>query len=161
VPSDLPSTTPTEPRSEDLTDWQPAPPGAPSDAPPPRPALRRSSDDRVIAGVCGGLARTVGIDAVIVRLLFVVFTLAGGSGLVLYVLAWIVMPEDDGTTPARTSGDRAQTAAGALFGLVLVLVGAWMLVDRYAPRFVDRIGDAFWPLLLVVAGIALILRRDR
>lgn len=161
MPSDLPSTTPTEPRTEDRTTWQPAPPGAPSDAPAPRPALRRSSEDRVIAGVCGGLARTVGIDAVIVRLLFVVFTLAGGSGLVLYVLAWIVIPEDDGTTPVRPSGDRAQTAAGALFGLVLVLVGAWMLVDRYAPRFVDRIGDAFWPLLLVVAGIALILRRDR
>lgn len=160
MPSDLPTTTRPEPRASDPGAWQPAPPGTPSDAPPPRPALRRSTDDRVVAGVCGGLARTVGIDAVIVRLLFVVFTLAGGSGLVLYLLAWIVIPEDgeDGAA-APSQGDRAQTAAGALFGLVLVLVGAWMLADRVAPRLVDQVGDAFWPLLLVIAGIALILRR--
>lgn len=149
----------------DATRWEPAPPTAPDPGRPAldasaRPPLRRPADDRMIAGVCSGLGRALGIDAVIVRLLFVVFTLAGGSGIVLYVLAWIVIPEEGA---ARTGDAPASsvtgTAAGALAGLVLVLVGAWMLAERYMPRAVDVVGDAFWPLLLVVAGIALILRR--
>jgi len=56
--------------------------------------LMRSSSDKMIAGVCGGLAKYFGIDAVLVRILFVVFALAGGPGILLYIILWIVMPEE-------------------------------------------------------------------
>ena len=55
--------------------------------------LYRSSDDRMIAGVCAGLAEYMGVDPVLVRLAMVLFTLAGGSGIIIYVIAWIIMPE--------------------------------------------------------------------
>ncbi|MEJ2149104.1 MAG: PspC domain-containing protein [Chloroflexota bacterium] len=55
--------------------------------------LYRSSDDRMIAGVCAGLAEYMNVDPVLVRLAMVLFTLAGGSGIIIYVIAWIIMPE--------------------------------------------------------------------
>lgn len=62
---------------------------------PPAKRLARSKDDRWISGVCGGVARYANIDANLVRLLVVLGTLFGfGSLLVVYVVAWIVMPED-------------------------------------------------------------------
>ncbi|WP_257181346.1 PspC domain-containing protein [Corynebacterium cystitidis] len=54
--------------------------------------LVRSHTDRYIAGVCGGIAETYGINVTLVRLLFVIATLLGFSGVVLYVAAWILMP---------------------------------------------------------------------
>jgi len=54
--------------------------------------LYRSPDDRVIAGVCGGLGEYFTTDPVILRLILVVLVLFGGSGLVLYLLAWILIP---------------------------------------------------------------------
>ncbi|CAM3748917.1 hypothetical protein GCM10009799_00620 [Nocardiopsis rhodophaea] len=56
--------------------------------------LRRSSSKRILTGVCGGIGEFVGVDAILVRLAFAVFTLLGGSGILLYVIAWLVMPEE-------------------------------------------------------------------
>jgi phage shock protein C len=52
----------------------------------------RSRTDKKIAGVCGGLAQYFDIDPVIVRLCWLLFVLLGGSGIVLYIIAWIVIP---------------------------------------------------------------------
>ncbi|WP_067965096.1 PspC domain-containing protein [Nocardiopsis trehalosi] len=60
--------------------------------------LRRSDRHRMLTGVCGGIGEYVGIDANLVRLAFAVFTLLGGSGVLLYVIAWLVMPEASGTS---------------------------------------------------------------
>lgn len=56
--------------------------------------LRRSRTDRWIGGVCGGLAKASGIDAWIWRLVFALFTLTFGFGLVIYLLLWIFVPEE-------------------------------------------------------------------
>lgn len=57
--------------------------------------LRRSRDDRMVAGVCGGIADMFGIDAALVRLGLVAATLLGfGTGAVLYLVAWMVVPEE-------------------------------------------------------------------
>jgi phage shock protein PspC (stress-responsive transcriptional regulator) len=55
-------------------------------------ALRRSRGDRWIAGVCGGLAKVTGAESWIWRLMFVVFCLFGGAGILLYALLWIFVP---------------------------------------------------------------------
>ena len=54
--------------------------------------LALSKSDRVIAGVCGGIARYLGVDSTFIRVLAVVFFLAGGSGILAYIIAWILMP---------------------------------------------------------------------
>ena len=55
--------------------------------------LRKSMSDRKLAGVCGGIAEYFGIDSTIVRLILVIFCLVGGSGILYYIIAAIVMPE--------------------------------------------------------------------
>jgi signal transduction histidine kinase len=53
--------------------------------------LRRSADDRVVAGVCAGIANALGVDPTLVRLVFTLLALAGGAGVALYVAAWLYM----------------------------------------------------------------------
>ena len=55
--------------------------------------LCKSMSDRKLAGVCGGIAEYFGIDSTIVRLILVIFCLVGGSGILFYIIAAIVMPE--------------------------------------------------------------------
>ena len=56
--------------------------------------LYRSRTDRKLAGVCGGLAKYFGADATLIRVLFVVLAVLGGSGLVIYLAMWIIVPNE-------------------------------------------------------------------
>ena len=58
--------------------------------------LYRTREGRVVAGVCAGIAAYFGIDPTLVRLVFALFTIFGGAGVLLYLVAWIVIPEEDG-----------------------------------------------------------------
>jgi len=70
-------------------------PGRPGYRPAPeRMPLRRSADDRMLAGVAGGLARYLGVDAMIVRIAFAVLTVVGGAGIPLYLAGLLLIPED-------------------------------------------------------------------
>ncbi len=57
-------------------------------------ALRRSRGDRWLAGVCGGLAHSTGMDSWVWRLLFTVLALFGGAGVLLYILLWVFVPNE-------------------------------------------------------------------
>jgi phage shock protein C len=56
--------------------------------------LYRSRTDRKLAGVCGGLAQYFNLDATLIRVLFIVLAVLGGSGLVLYLAMWIIVPNE-------------------------------------------------------------------
>jgi phage shock protein C len=56
--------------------------------------LYRSRSNRQVAGVCGGLAQYFGIDVTLIRVLFVVLAVLGGSGIVLYLALWIIVPRE-------------------------------------------------------------------
>jgi phage shock protein C len=56
--------------------------------------LYRSKTNRQVAGVCGGLAQHFNVDATLIRVLFVLLAVLGGSGLVLYVAMWIIVPKE-------------------------------------------------------------------
>ena len=56
--------------------------------------LYRSKKERIIAGVCGGLGEYFGIDPTIVRIIWVLLGLMGGSGIIAYIIAWIIIPEE-------------------------------------------------------------------
>ena len=57
--------------------------------------LYRSDESKMLAGVCGGIAEYFGVDPTLIRLAWVVFSLLGGSGLLAYILAAIIIPRDD------------------------------------------------------------------
>jgi phage shock protein C len=56
--------------------------------------LYRSRTDRKLAGVCGGLAQYFNLDATLIRVLFIVLTVLGGAGLVIYAAMWIIVPKE-------------------------------------------------------------------
>ena len=56
--------------------------------------LYKSSTDRKVCGVCGGIANYFDVDPTVIRLIWVIFTLAGGSGLIAYIIAAIIMPDE-------------------------------------------------------------------
>ena len=103
----------------------------PTDTPPPYGSpghrLTRSTDDKVVAGLAGGLGRYFGIDPVVFRIAFVVLTLAGGSGLLLYLVGWLMIPDDAGGAAVHRFGsDRNSKLVAAILagiGLVLLLDG--------------------------------------
>ncbi len=56
--------------------------------------LFRSKKNKVIAGVCGGIGEYFGVDPILIRLLWVIFTLMGGAGVLAYIIAWVIIPEE-------------------------------------------------------------------
>lgn len=132
-------------------------------APPPPtapPRLTRSRDDRVVAGVAAGIARYLGVDPVIIRIAFVILTLAGGSGVLAYLVAMLVIPEDTGRAPAASArstagpqGPLLRAAAGAF----LVLLGLSWLLEQVLPG----ISRVTWPVTLMLIGAVLIFTGGR
>jgi phage shock protein PspC (stress-responsive transcriptional regulator) len=139
---------------------EPVPPPAPEPAEAPRPVLRRSRDDRVIAGVCGGLGRHFGIDPVVLRLVFVVLLLAGGSGILLYVVGWIAIPEERPGDELGAAREGERRGGGAeVIGITLVVLGAFFLLREAFPDAFDS--DYVWPVLLIVIGLVVLARGVR
>lgn len=56
--------------------------------------LYKSSTDKKVCGVCGGIANYFDVDPTVIRLIWMIFTLAGGSGLIAYIIAAIIMPDE-------------------------------------------------------------------
>jgi phage shock protein PspC (stress-responsive transcriptional regulator) len=121
----------------------------PPDSDPPGPRrFERSSSDRIIAGVCGGLGRYFGIDPMLVRIGFVALALLGGTGLVVYAAAVLLVPSDGDTEPSPTSGRDRAIVAGVAIALTIVgfTLGLFGGIG---------FGGAFVPVaLLALAGLA-------
>jgi phage shock protein C len=66
--------------------------------------LYRSRDERMIAGICGGLGRYFDLDPTLVRALFILFALVVGGGLLLYLILWLLIPEEPGHETAAGEG---------------------------------------------------------
>ena len=63
----------------------------------PETKLTRNETDRMIAGVCGGLAAYLNIDSVLVRLAFIILFFASGIGFPIYLILWVIMPSEAGS----------------------------------------------------------------
>jgi phage shock protein PspC (stress-responsive transcriptional regulator) len=115
-----------------------ADPNAPRDSsgqpggPPPHHDirnLRRSSTDRVIGGVCGGLGQYTGVDPVVFRIVFGVLAVFGGAGLVLYAIGWLVVPDDTATESEAQRLLRGRGALPALFAIGAAIIGILVVGD--------------------------------
>ncbi|MDF2656110.1 MAG: phage shock protein PspC [Bacillota bacterium] len=143
--------------------------------------LYKSSNDKVLAGVCGGIGEYFAVDSVIVRLLWVVFTLMGGAGLIAYIIAAIIIPEgplgvshrgehlggyerggsepgdyhpeeyDNGTGRARGNGT-------ITLGILFLLLGGFVLLKNFIPQIPDEL---FLALFLMGLGVFFLSRKNR
>jgi phage shock protein PspC (stress-responsive transcriptional regulator) len=126
-----------------------------SPAPGTARRLVRRRHDRVIAGVASGLGDYFGVDPVIFRLVFVATAIAGGTGLIAYLAAWLLIPEaPEGDQPPRAAL-QAPERPQAWIGVALLVVGAAMLfgqVGWWGP-------EVLWGLALIGVGV-LLFRND-
>ncbi len=108
----------------------------------------RAASGRALGGVAAGVADHLGLSSLVVRIAFLLLTLCGGAGLLMYAALWVLVPQGE-VRPTRSGDDRAQllalTALGA-GGLLLLQVGG-----LFSP--------ALLPLLLVGGGVALVWRQ--
>ncbi|MBV8236366.1 MAG: PspC domain-containing protein, partial [Acidimicrobiia bacterium] len=121
--------------------------------------LYRSTDERIVAGVCGGLAEHLDIDVRAVRIAFAVLAFVGGSGLVLYAAFWAIVPQHPdvgGPTPTRPPAQRRRPDRGDLIALCL-LAGGVVLLVRQLGLWLG--GPFIWPVLAAAVGVALIWRQ--
>jgi phage shock protein C len=143
--------------------------------------LYRSVTDKMLGGVCGGLAEYFSIDPVLVRLIFVLAVIFGGSGILAYIILWIIIPQKPfiitpfNTNPPSGSSqpsdeekksentefnmsslniNKTQSNRSIYAGAFLILLGGIFLFDNFVPHF--HFGD-FWPLILIGLGFAIIL----
>ncbi|MEA2426145.1 MAG: hypothetical protein QOH13_2555, partial [Thermoleophilaceae bacterium] len=120
--------------------------------PPVSKRLTRSSDDRVIAGVAGGLGRYLGLDPVVIRITLVVLMFFGGAGVVAYGAAWLFVPSDNDPNAkfeGRDIARRTGIALGVLVATVIVSVGgAWGVALG---------GGTATAIVIIAAGLALVV----
>ena len=134
----------------------------------------RRSRNKVIGGVCGGIAEKLGIDPVVVRLVFALLFFVGGGGLLVYIVLWIVLPEAPWEMPgsydqSSQGADAATGTAGAeaydkgvparnsqtqlIVGLILIVLGALFLIGAFIPGFNAH---DLWPVALIIIGLFLL-----
>ncbi len=121
-----------------------------------RGPIRRSPDTRVLAGVCGGLAQATGIDVTLVRIAFVLLSLGSGIGILVYAVAWLLLPLDGESTTilSRSVADRSGLR------LVVAIVPALILVQVVAGALhLGYVGSFSWPVFLAAAA-AILIRRN-
>lgn len=138
--------------------------------------LYRSRTNRVFFGVCGGLAEYLNIDVTLVRLVTVLVSIWGGVGVVAYIVAALVIPEepvalkgvkklknqkdDFGTKIESAAQDFKKNFDGKnkedkswIGGLILITLGMLFLIHQFVP-FLDF--DKTWPLFLIILGLIVI-----
>lgn len=133
----------------------------------------RSKKDKMIAGVCGGAAEYFEIDATLVRLAFVLFSLAFGSGVILYIIAAIIVPEkpaemeedsEDDVEVLDKDGNKVvdhdanQRKSKQFIGLALLIVGGFMITQYFVPWFSVKL---LWAAGLVLAGLYLFMTQSK
>ena len=147
--------------------------------------LYRSRKNRMIAGVCGGLAEYFDIDPVIMRVLFVVITLGGGFGIIGYILLWIIVPEaiiiiksqsanttdneqkenSEHSEPedinekfdviSEEEYNKKHWGGKVVFSVIIILIGFMWLMHNIIPG-IDF--SHYWPLVLIAIGLLILLK---
>lgn len=129
--------------------------------------LYRSRSNRVIAGVCGGLGEYLSIDPIILRVVFVAMAFAGGSGILIYLIGVLVIPEATGAEQVVTEKNEANVGSQNwlsdrrnVIGAIIVVVGLVALLNQISPFHWLR-WDFFWPVLIIIIGAYLIFKNRK
>jgi len=136
--------------------------------------LYRNEEDRMLGGVCSGLAQYFSIDPLLVRVIFVLLAL-NGFGVILYLALWAVIPTErisaefgtedvvrhnlnDMAAQIREFGQRmgTSTQGPVIVGLVLVVLGVVFLLHQFVPWISMGL---IWPIMLIVVGAYMLFRQ--
>jgi phage shock protein PspC (stress-responsive transcriptional regulator) len=137
--------------------------------------LYRDKQRSSIGGVCAGLSDYFNVDVTLVRALFLVALFGFGTGVLLYIILWIVVPEkkvmfneptvdytvnESGETqPVQEGfGKRKKNNESVIGGLVLLTLGIIFLADEFIPWFEFH---KLWPLILVAVGVGVIWNNNK
>ncbi len=135
--------------------------------------LTRSDTDKMIAGICGGLAAYLGIDSVLVRALFSFLLIASGIGIPIYFILWFIMPREESAHKPNAEiiqdniEEMGKTVAGNInrigrpgtAGTLLIILGLYFLLSELGLLHWLH-GGIFWPVLIVGFGIYMLVRRQ-
>lgn len=146
--------------------------------------LTRSTKDKIIAGVCGGLGEYFDIDPIILRIIFAVIALTAGSGFIIYIVLWVVMPEDtdkegdhkkvieknakqieDKFEDVVESIDtpKSKQTLKVLFGLGVMFFGLYLLLLNFGMEkylnFFWYLGK-LWPVFVIGLGLYILLKQN-
>ena len=132
--------------------------------------LIRNPMNKVIGGVCSGLAEFFGLDVALVRIAFVIAFLFASFGFWLYIILWIVLPEGQQPTvnsqqPESVSVSESESVSkseskvkSVLAGSFVILIGLLFLINNFIPiNWVWKL----WPLILVAIGVVMIVTSSK
>jgi phage shock protein PspC (stress-responsive transcriptional regulator) len=115
----------------------------------------RSAGDRKVAGVAGGLGRAFRVDPVLIRVAFVILTIFGGFGILLYVLGWLLLPADgDEVSAAESLLGRGRSSTTPALTVGLAIIAAISLTSMFSW------GLPFWPLV-IIGVVAIMMARKK
>ena len=135
--------------------------------------LLRSRSDRIIGGVCSGLAQYFTIDPWLVRVLFILLAF-NGLGILVYMVMWVLVPDEasrefkgddavrsnleDIEAQARRFGESISHSGrgSVVLGIILVGVGALFMLQRFVPGISPGV---LWPIVLIAVGLFILLAR--
>jgi len=134
--------------------------------------LYRSCKNRVLGGVAGGLAEYFNIDPSLVRLIFLLALIPGGIGVIVYFVAWLIIPNDPKCITEKKPEEEIKEAANdfakqakenfkdvkhgdgkAIVGSIIVVIGALLLIRNITGI---NVWENFWPVALVIIGFVII-----
>ncbi len=143
--------------------------------------LFRSSNNRVFAGICGGLGEFFDIDATLIRLIFILITVFGGGGILVYIILWLIIPEKNkgyeiSDQSIKENAEEIKTKAmefannmkinsegfnsRGIFGIIILLLGILFLLSNFGLFRIFQF-HKFWPLILVFLGVLILSRSSR
>lgn len=119
--------------------------------------LHKSTKDKIISGVCGGLGEYFRVDSSIIRIIWAIAAFAYGTGILLYIIAAIILPSED---YEKVEGDsKSENILNAdnskLIGIILIISGVLFLLRQFTP-FLDS--KYVWPVILIVLGLFIIVK---
>ena len=144
--------------------------------------LYRNTSDQAIAGVAAGLARYFEIDVTWIRIFFILATIFGASGLLIYIILWIAIPEQpfgqwnmpgqtdykvkDTTansfeTDYKAAKSKRKRESGFISGVILIALGSFFLLDQFelVPDWVSF--GKLWPLALIIPGLVMLVNTGK
>ena len=146
--------------------------------------LYRSTKNCVIGGVCGGIAEYFDIDPTLVRLLAILIFFLGGSGIVAYIIGWIIIPQnpnlssgdnledkgkikkeedkavkkaEENLSEERSKGDSKRNR-DILLGVILIIAGLIFMGSTFFPWITWIAWGTFWPVIIIVVGLVIMIR---
>lgn len=144
-------------------------------------SLHRSNTNKVLAGVAGGIGEYFNIDPTIIRLVFILLTVFGGSGVLIYLILWIIMPSSQQLKSATDNvvkqnidemTEKAKSFAHDLnfrntdnqndsrfwWGLLIIIFGILLLFQNLGIFDIINLHQ-YWPIFLILVGIIILLKK--